>query len=139
MIATAIGLLVVALVLLLVGIAKSSVAPLVLSVLATVGACGLLAMSFAYYRRTAGAPAGSATDERVPIAPTGNGHRPAAAVPANWDTLADGDGAALARTLGFDELQAVRAHEVAHGYRKPVLDAIDERLDEIVSTRRRVR
>jgi hypothetical protein len=126
-------------VLLLVGIAKSSVAPLVLSVLATVGACGLLAMSFAYYRRAvAGTAADTAASEPVPIAPTGNGHRPAAALPANWDALADGDAAALAGTFGFDELQAIRAHEVAHGYRKPVLDAIDERLDDIVSTRRRV-
>ena len=137
MIAAAIGLLVVALVLLLVGIAKSSVAPLVLSVIATVGACGLLAAAFAYYRRAAAAGG----DAEVVVAPaavaTTNGAQPGL-VPGNWDLLGDDAAAALARTFGFDELQAARAHEVAHGYRRAVLDAIDERLEVVVTTRRRV-
>ena len=136
MIAAAAGLLVVALVLLLVGIAKSSVAPLVLSVVATLGACGLLSASWAYYRRAV-----ASGDEAPRLAPwtrASNGHRPAGSVPSNWDTLDEHDAAALARTFGFDELQAVRSHEVTHGYRKDVLDAIDERMDEIVTTRRSV-
>lgn len=137
MIAAAIGLLAVALVLLLVGIAKSSVAPLVLSVVATLAACGLLSASWSYYRRTLAAT-GSDAPAGTPIAPVGNGHAPAGTLPAGWDALGDAAAVALVRTFGFDELQAVRAHEVGHGYRKPVLEAIDVRLDEIVSTRRTV-
>ena len=137
MIAAAIGLLAVALVLLLVGIAKSSVAPLVLSVLATLGACGLLSASWSYYRRTLVATDGDVPVGRL-IAPVGNGHAPVGALPAGWDALGDDDAVALIGTFGFDELQAVRTHEVGHGYRKPVLEAIDARLDEIVSTRRTV-
>ena len=138
MIAAAIGLLVVALVLLLVGIAKSSVAPLVFSVIATLGACGLLAASFAYYRRAAGGWPLAQPGAAPAVPPTGNGSAPAGVLPANWDALSEADAAALASTFGFDELQAARAYEVAHGYRKAVLDAIDERLDVVVTTRRQV-
>jgi hypothetical protein len=88
-IAAAVGLLVVALVLLLVGIIKSMVGPLVLSLFATVGACGLLSASWAYYRRAV-APAAS-DDGHANLAPAGNGDRPPGAVPTNWDALAADD------------------------------------------------
>jgi hypothetical protein len=136
-IAAAAGLLVLALVLLLVGIAKSSVAPLVISVIATLGACALLSTSWAYYRKSVASPADAATGG-TPYLPVGNGHRPAGPVPSKWDALDDDAASALARTFGFEELQAARAHEVAHAYRKPVLDAIDARIDEIILTRREV-
>jgi len=136
-IAAALGLLVVALVLLLVGVAKSSVAPLVLSLVATVGACALLSASWAYYRRSLAAAADDDAPAAPRLAPTGNGHRPAM-LPASWDELPEADAAALARTFGFDELQAIRTYEVGHGYRRSVLDAIDARLDEILTTRRQV-
>ena len=100
----------------------------------------LLAAAFSYYRRARSGRGrrGGRGGRRRTCCCRHDERRAAGALAGNWDLLGDDAAAALARTFGFDELQPVRAHEVAHGYRHEVLDAIDERLEDIVTTRRRV-
>ena len=163
MIFTAIGLLVVALIMLIAGIVRSSTALLTLSVLATSVACVVLYASFRYYRAKAAEEAGTvgtsppgwpaayrsaahgagpavaSTLLGAPVAADGSavGGAGPAAVPG-WDSLQPGDAARMVDTLNLDELHAVRRHEVEHGHRADLLAALDVRIDVIVGLRRSV-
>lgn len=160
MIAASVVLLVVAVILLIVGIGKSSVAFLIFSLGATLVAGGLLYASFLYYRRQAGeekpgteagypasyAPqaTGGAPSAATPVSAASagpwvgsNGRRPA--VPETWDELNAKQAAELVSTLGLETLHVVRAHEVENAHRKTVMEAIDGRIEEIVSVRDRLK
>lgn len=172
MIFASIGLLVVALVFLIAGILRSSVALLTLSVVATLVACVLLWASFAYYRRkaldegaapedlevrpgwpsayrpgmpasagppVAGAPGATVQQPVFLTAPATNG-RTTADLPAGlaerWDTLPEGDAIDAVDALSLGELHELRRHEIEHAWRKPVVQAIDARIEAIVERRR---
>jgi len=147
-IVTAVALLVLATIFLVIGILSSSIAWLVISLVATVAAGATLYASFVHYRDRA-ATAGPAG---YPDAYATNGHAPVAAtapvfvaapptatttvLPAGWS---DRPAAELARVVGalsLDELHAARREEVEGKRRKTVLAAIDARIDEIVDVRR---
>jgi hypothetical protein len=148
-IVTAVALLVLAAIFLVIGILSSSIAWLVISLVATVAAAATLYASFVHYRDragTAGGPAGYpdayATSVQVPVAapaPVYVAAPPAtsaAVLPEGWS---DRPAAELARVVGalsLDELNAARREEVEGKRRKTVLAAIDARIDEIVDVRR---
>ena len=151
MIFTSLGLLVVATILLIAGIMKSSVALLVLSVIATLAGCATLYASFLYYRRkaaedaggsvgvtTASGPAAAATGATAATAVGGrpNGNGAAAAATIGWDVLEPERAAQLVETLNLDELHDLRRHEIEHAHRADVLAAIDARIESIVAVRR---
>lgn len=165
MIFGAIGLLVVALVLLIVGIAKSLVAPLVFSVIATMAALVMLYGSFVYYRKKALAEQGLAVDPGVePGYPEGystsapvraggtmmlassaragagvaSSNGQAAPLVERWDALSPDEAARLMEALSLDELHAVRRQEIEHRGRTPLLEAIDARIETIAALRREV-
>lgn len=160
MIVASIALLVVAVVLIIVGIAKSAVAPLVISVLCTVAAGGLLYASFLHYRRRT--PAGTA-DPRgpgayvAPAAPAAPTAAPApataavapvaataavpvanggAVLPDGWADLNADDAIALVETFSLPELHEARRVEVEGKHRKTVLAAVDDRIDRVVDIRK---
>lgn len=166
MIAASVVLLVVAMILLIVGIGKSSVAFLIFSLGATLVAAGLLYASFVYYRREASeeeekvhagagypvayAPQGTAgVHPAAPPAATpspagsadpwvqSNGRRPL--IPDEWEELNAKQARELVSTLGLETLHVVRAHEVENAHRKTVMEAIDGRIEEIVSVRDRLK
>jgi hypothetical protein len=58
---------------------------------------------------------------------------------ADWDHIDDDRAVRLVATLNLDELHDLRRHEVEHEHRAPVLQAIDERIEVIVSVRRSAR
>lgn len=153
MIITSIALLVLAFVLLIVGIAKSGVAFLVLSSLATVVACILLYASYVHYRtkailegRAEPGPEGHTVTPGYPAAY--NGRVTSAGAPgvvsagltasylSNYEQLDTGRAVELAGTLNLDELHALRRFEVEHENRRTVLRAIDARINSIVSVHR---
>jgi hypothetical protein len=155
MIFTSLGLLVVGAVLLFVGIAKSSLPPLILSLVCTIGAGALLYASFLYYRKKAieegrmpaddGAGPGFPMAYNVPSTPAT--WTPTAAPGSNggqkmpvdgWDDLNVEQASTLVTTLNLDELHAVRRYEVEHANRKTLLSAIDGRIDSIVDVRRTI-
>jgi hypothetical protein len=144
--------LVIAAVLLIVAIAKSSiafgVAALVLSVLAGL----LLIVAWTVYRQALAA--GKRDDGLEPWAPAvpAPASAPAAAVVApvvplashngapvgGYDDLSTTEAARIAETLNLDELHALRRYEVEHAFREPVIAAIDKRIKEIVTIRRQI-
>src|SRR6185503_8489449 len=140
MIFASLGLLVVAAILLFVGIAKSSLPPLIISLVCTVGAAGMLYASFLYYRKkaleesgaTAGvgpgyplgyaaggavaaaapppAPAAAPVAPAMPTATGSNGH---GNLPVDgWDELNAQQASNVVATLNLDELHQVRRYEV---------------------------
>lgn len=164
MIFVSIALLAVAAVALGIGIVSSSVPPLVVSILVTLGAAGILWASFVRYRGEAAAagdsvPGLGGSQPRQPgwpgayavdaaVAPASAAvplvaapSAPAATVdpaPAGWDDLPDADAADQVAAFNLDELHALRRHEVEHDHRDTVLDAIDARIDELVALRKRL-
>ena len=159
MIFTSLALLVVATILLIAGIIKSSVGLLVVSVFATLAACATLYGSFVYYRRKqeeeakasgAGAVSVSGAQSHTVVAapvvgaaaPTATApllsNRPPASAAATigWDALDTERATQLVSTLNLDELHDLRRHEVEHAHRGEVLAAIDERIETIVALRR---
>ena len=164
MIFVSIALLVVAGVLLVVGILSSSVPPLVVSILATLAAGGVLWGSFIHYRKEAveqgGTARGIGGNQRLepgypqaygspngagPVAMPSPSPGPAAvvaaervAVPDGWDRMTAKDAIALVSTLNLGELHELRRHEVEGEHRKTVMTAIDERIDTIVEVRKSV-
>ena len=156
MIFVSIALLVVAAIALGIGIASSSVPPLVISVLATLAAGGTLWASFIHYRKEAadaGAPVtglggNQARQPGYPAvyqqpAPNGSAaHAPVAApqtaVPQGWDDMPADDAAAVVEAFNLDELHDLRRYEVEHEHRSAVLGAIDERIETLVALRRRL-
>lgn len=150
MIVTAVALLVLATIFLVIGILSSSVAWLVISLLATLAAAGTLVASFAHYRRRAliappagypGAYVAETPPPQPPLPSTATAAAPVVAAPAatvlaGWDGRSAADCVRIVSTLSLDELHAVRRHEVEGKHRKTVLAAIDARIDEIVSVRR---
>ena len=162
MIFVSIALLVVAAIALGIGIASSSVPPLVISVLATLAAGGVLWASFIHYRkavaesgvpiaglggnqaRQPGYPAvyqgGPSTPPESPgFAPAPVAPAPArTAVPDGWDHMADDDAAAVVEAFNLDELHDLRRYEVEHEHRSVVLGAIEERIETLVALRRRL-
>jgi len=159
-----IALLVVAGVLLVVGILSSSEPPLVVSIIATLAAGGVLWGSFIHYRKEAVEHGGNARgiggnqrlDPGYPqayVSPNGSGQgepivmagpplvaRPAApsVVPDGWDTMTAKDATAMVSTFNLSELHELRRHEVEGEHRKTVMSAIDERIEAIVELRRSV-
>lgn len=159
MIFVSIALLVAAAVSLGIGIASSSVPPLVISVLATLAAGATLWGSFVHYRKAAaaqGAPVsglggnqplepgypgaytvpGTAAGMTTP-APVAVPARPQP-VPVGWDELPDGEARDSVEAFALEELHELRRHEVEHARRPEVLAAIDERIDHLVSVRRKL-
>ncbi len=159
MIFVSIALLVVAAIALGVGIASSSVPPLVVSILVTLAAAGTLWASFIKYRSEAAAAGGhvqglGGNEPRhpgwprvygaavppdpalVPAQPAADGWRSVA--PAGWDDLPEAEAAEQVAAFNLDELHGLRRHEVEHGHRDAVLAAIDTRIDELVALRRRL-
>lgn len=151
MIFVSIALLVVAALGLGIGIASSSVPPLVVSIVATFAAVIVLWSSFVHYRKEAAAQGQPVTglggnrprqpgypevytaDEQA--VPT-NG-RPKSVVPDDWDSIHEVEAVELVSTFNLDELHELRRHEVENAARPNVLSAIDERITGIVSVRRR--
>jgi len=158
-----IALLVVAGVLLVVGILSSSEPPLVVSIVATLAAGGVLWGSFVHYRKEAVEQGGNARglggNQRLEpgypqayVSPNGSGQgepvvmaaplvaRPAApsVLPDGWDTMTAKDATAMVSTFNLHELHELRRHEVEGEGRKTVMSAIDERIEAIVELRRRV-
>jgi hypothetical protein len=137
-------------VLLIVAIAKSSiafgVAALVLSVLAGL----LLIVAWTVYRQALAA--GKRDEGLEPWAPAVPAPAPAVAVVApavplasqngapigGYDDLTTTEAARIAETLNLDELHALRRYEVEHAFREPVIAAIDKRIKEIVTIRRQI-
>lgn len=166
MIFVSIALLVVAAVSLGIGIASSSVPPLVVSILATLAAAGTLWASFIRYRKEAaeqglqvvGLGGNQPRNPGYPESYGTNGHgvalpvagvaqpmmAPASAgqatatlpVPAGWDDLDDSRAVALVSAFNLEELHDLRRHEVEHGYRAEVVAEIDQRISTIVDLRR---
>jgi hypothetical protein len=152
----AIGLLAVALVLLVVGIAKSLVAPLVFSVLATCAALGLLYASFLYYRKQAsgsddvavepGYPGAYTPPHGTPAVPLLAPPAVATAAPSNgsssvverWSSLKPAAAERLVAGLDLDELHDVRRLEVELRGHTSVLEAIDARIESVAALRREV-
>ena len=159
MIFVSIALLVAAAIALGVGIAASSVPPLVISVLCTLAAGGTLWASFIHYRQRAveeGAPV-AGLGGNVPLEPgypaayAGNGSGPRRAiggpvvmgplrppVPEGWDDLPAADAAELVEAFNLDELHELRRHEVEHEHRDDVLGRIDERVEQLLALRRKL-
>lgn len=152
MIIVAIALLLAAAVLLAIGITSSSVPPLVISLLCTLAAAGVLRLAFTTYRDAArggrGYP-GAYGDRVEPVGPT----MPVAAgpwmappmvapippsVPAGWDAQGPEQAVALVEGLDLEELHAVRRHEVEHLNRKVVVAALDDRIDRVIALRRQL-
>jgi hypothetical protein len=151
-----IALLVVAAIALGIGIASSSVPPLVISVLATLAAGGVLWASFIHYRKEAADAGGAVTglggnQARQPgypgvyqeAAPDGPAApvpvaSPRTAVPQAWDDMPADDAAAVVEAFNLDELHDLRRYEVEHEHRSAVLGAIDERIETLVVLRRRL-
>lgn len=159
MIFVSIALLVAAAIALGVGIAASSVPPLVISVLCTLAAGGTLWASFIHYRQQAaeeGVPVAGLGGNRplepgYPAAYAGNGagaRRGAGApvgtgplrppVPEAWDDLSPADAAELVEAFNLDELHELRRHEIEHEHRDEVLARIDERVEQLVALRRKL-
>lgn len=152
MIFTSIALLVVAAIALGIGIASSSVPPLVVSIVATLAAAGTLWASFVHYRQQASAAGANVTGlggntARVPgypdvYAPGVSGPSPASAsasaAPPGWDELPAAAAAELVEAHNLDELHELRRHEVEHRHRSEVLQAIDARIDRLAELRRRM-
>lgn len=140
MIVTAVALLVVATIFLVIGILSSSLAWLVLSVLATAAAGATLFASFAHYRSRAEKPAGYpgayAAGAAAPPAAAPPVVASTAEVPPGWDDRPAAELTRIVGALSLDELHAVRRHEVEGRHRKSVLAAIDGRIDEVVAVRR---
>ncbi len=149
MIISSVGLLVLAFVLLIVGIAKSGVSYLALSALATLTAGGLLCASFVYYRNKAIAggrlqvgPDGAVITPGYPAAysgataPSAKDSRPTPSFTATFEGLDVKRTVELAGTLNLDELHELRRFEVEGENRKSILRAVDARIDSIVSVRR---
>lgn len=145
MIVTAVALLVLAAIFLVIGILSSSVAWLVISLIATLAAAATLGTSFAHYRRRAliappaGYPGAYVAETPPPqpaLAATAATPAVAPSVAATWDERSAADCVRIVSTLSLDELHAVRRQEVEGKHRKTVLAAIDSRIDEIVSVRR---
>lgn len=143
MIITSVALLVLSLVLLIVGIAKSGVAYLVLSSVSTVVACVLLYASYVHYRskgildgRTVSPGYPAAYDVgATPAAVPASGPRGAGFL-ADYERLDADSAAELAGTLNLDELHELRRFEVEHENRRSVLRAVDARINSIVAVRK---
>jgi len=123
------------------GIAKSSVALSVASLLCAVGAGTLLFAASAAYRRLhpAEAPALVATPQGAGAPPAGNGGGPQQpTVPDGFAELNATDAARVADTLNLDELHALRRYEIEHEDRKTVLRAVDRRVESIMEVRRQL-
>lgn len=160
MIFVSIALLVVAAIALGVGIASSSVPPLVVSILVTLAAAGTLWASFIRYRAKAAEEGAhvqglGGNEPRHPGWPQVYGTGPAAvpaaapgapppvdpwkpAAPAGWDDLPEAEAAEQVQAFNLDELHDLRRHEVEHAHRDQVLAAIDARVDDLVALRRRL-
>ncbi len=168
MIFVSIALLVVAAVALGIGIVSSSVPPLVVSILLTLVAAGVLWASFVRYRSEAAAAGATvqglggnqARQPGWPNAYADNG-RPTEAVatatgamppvfampvagptvdpvPDGWDDLGDDEAAAQVAAFNLEELHGLRRHEVEHAHRDAVLAAVDARIDDLVALRKRL-
>src|SRR4051812_28810746 len=162
------GLLVVAVILLIAAVVKSSVALGVGSLICTLLATVLLVAANAYYKKltldaehsesgdsklrrlateggasSAQAPAGSMVQGNGHIVTTA-GAAPVivaarpATVPNGYELLNATQAAALADTLNLDELHEVRRFEVEHEMRQTVLGAVDRRIQAIVAVRKQV-
>ena len=161
MIFVSIALLVVAAIALGIGIASSSVPPLVISVLATLAAGGVLWASFIHYRKEAAESGASITglggnQARQPgypavyQEPATNGRAldpaavavaaaaPRTVIPQGWDDMPADDAAAVVEVFNLDELHDLRRYEVENEHRSAVLGAIDERIETLVALRRRL-
>lgn len=153
MIVSAVAMLVLAAIFLVIGILSSSLAWLVISLVATVAAAGTLYASFVHYRGRATAPAGypdayaadpvaqatATMPVAAPLPQSAVAASPSAAtasVPAGWDDRSAAELTRVVGALSLDELHAVRRHEVEGKRRKTVVAAIDGRIDEIVEVRR---
>lgn len=165
MIFVSIALLAIAAVALGIGIASSSVPPLVISILATLAAGGTLWASFIHYRKEAAeagapvrglggneprhpgwprvyvdgqsvpaTPAVAAPGAVAPPAPNGS---PSLA-PEGWDELLASEAVEQVEAFNLEELHGLRRHEVEHEHRASVLQAIDDRIDELVALRKRL-
>jgi hypothetical protein len=149
-IVTAVALLVLATIFLVIGILSSSIAWLVISLVATVAAGATLYASFVHYRERAGiagpagypeayAPAPAAASAPVaPIYVTAPAAAPAAPVstlPPGWSDRPAAELTKIVGALSLDELHEARRSEVEGKRRKTVLAAIDARIDEIVDIR----
>ena len=146
MIFTSLGLLLVAAAFLIAGIAKSSVALLMVSLLLTVAAGVVLVLVVSAARRiaaasapqTAVAPVGAPQIVYVPVqlpldsAPPGvsNGHHEPAVPIVGYDDMTADQVVALLRTgvLGAEQLEAVRSYEQANQGRRTVLRQLDRAL-----------
>lgn len=157
MIFVSIALLVVAAVALGIGIASSSVPPLVVSIIAIVMAAGVLWASFVAYRKEAakqgrqvtGLGGNQARNPGYPevysaTAPSTGSVPPAGAVPVSrslipedWDYLDHAQAVELVSTFNLDELHELRRYEIEHSGRDSVLAEIDQRIATIVQLRRR--
>jgi hypothetical protein len=145
--------LAIAAVLLIVAIAKSSiafgVAALVLSVLAGL----LLIVAWTVYRQALAAgkrdeglepwapsavPRAASTAAPAPAVPTPSLASQNGAPVGGYDDLSTTEAARIAETLNLDELHALRRYEVEHAFRDPVVAAIDKRIKEIVMIRRQI-
>lgn len=167
MIFVSIALLVVAAIALGIGIASSSVPPLVVSILVTLAAAGTLWASFIRYRSEAAeaggrvqglggneprrpgwprvygdgqtAPAPPVTAPVAPASAAGPGTNGRAELaPEGWDELLARDAVEQVVAFNLDELHGLRRHEVEHEHRTTVLEAIDRRIDELVALRKRL-
>lgn len=150
MIVTAVALLVLAAIFLVIGILSSSIAWLVISLVATVAAGGTLYASFVHYRERAGTagPAGYPDAYSAAAAPAATAPiyvtapqpatvaAPASTLPPGWSDRPAGELTKIVGALSLDELHEARRSEVEGKRRKTVLAAIDGRIDEIVDIRR---
>ena len=151
MIVTAVAVLVLAAIFLVIGILSSSIAWLVISLVATVAAGGTLYASFVHYRERAGTagPAGypdaygaatpaqpAATQPIYVTAPAPTAAAPASTLPPGWSDRPAGELTKIVGALSLDELHEARRSEVEGKRRKTVLAAIDGRIEEIVDIRR---
>ena len=150
MIVTAVALLVLATIFLVIGILSSSIAWLVISLVATVAAGATLYASFVHYRERAGiaGPAGypeayaapptaAATAPVAPIYVTAPAApaAPVSTLPPGWSDRPAAELTRIVGALSLDELHEARRSEVEGKRRKTVLAAIDARIDEIVDIR----
>lgn len=161
------GMLVLAVILLIAAVVKSSVALGIGSLVCTIVAAGLLVAANAYYskltsdaiedergygrqsklRRMATAGGAAATAPAGSVV-TGDGRVMAGAgapvmvasrsLPQGYELLNATQAAALADTLNLDELHEARRYEIEHEERQTVIAAIDRRMAAIVAVRKQV-